>query len=221
MEVNANSCQIAEINDLGIFRHAIVLLIVLTIWKKRTFQPSYFKVLWSLPQSSSLRACCRNQVGLLSVSLLFQGLHCKYPTSTATSPQRSDHSRHLKGRNAHEHNMQSVCLFFLISVTFSETYPASVVCVHLSSHLFYYCQLDLEALSKCSTNIFMKNVSALPGYCIYRLIPLSLPFTKLSHSRNHCMLMHRITVGASSAWNSLFSYRRDSRLMPLSFNTEH
>lgn len=66
-----------------------------------------------------------------------------------------------------------------------------------------------------------KKTSAFPCHCVYRLIPLSLPFTKLSHSRNHCMLMHRITVGASSAWNSLFSCRWDHRLMRFSFNTKH
>lgn len=39
-------------------------------------------------------------------------------------------------------------------------------------------------------------------------VPLSFPLTKLSHSRNHCMLMHRMTGGASSAWNSLFSCKK-------------
>lgn len=43
---------------------------------------------------------------------------------------------------------------------------------------------------------------------LYASVPLSLPFTKFSHSLNHCMLIHRMTVGASSAWNSLFNYRQ-------------
>ncbi len=47
--------------------------------------------------------------------------------------------------------------------------------------------------------------------CLYETVPLSLALTKFSHSLNHCMLIHRMTVGASSAWNSLFNYRRRER----------
>lgn len=52
---------------------------------------------WSLPRSSSLHEGCRGQPGPPSVSLQSQGLRHKYPTSTATSPLRSDHSLHLRG----------------------------------------------------------------------------------------------------------------------------
>lgn len=59
----------------------------------------YLKVLSSLPQSSSLREGCRGQPGPPSVSLQSQGLRHKFPTSTAKSPLRSDHSLHLWWKN--------------------------------------------------------------------------------------------------------------------------
>lgn len=55
----------------------------------------YLKVLSSLPQSSSLHEGCLGQPGPPSVSLQSQGLRHKFPTSTAKSPLRSDHSLHL------------------------------------------------------------------------------------------------------------------------------
>lgn len=36
-------------------------------------------------------------------------------------------------------------------------------------------------------------------------LPMSLPLTKPSHSRNHCMLIQYITTGDSSSWNALLN----------------
>lgn len=67
----------------------------------------------------------------------------------------------------------------------------------------------------------INNLNALLFSSHRRVVPLSLPFTKLSHSLNHCMLMHRITVGASSAWNSLFSYRPEKKRNKCFVNIQH
>lgn len=132
-----------------------------------TFQPFDFKVLWSRPQSSSLRAGCQNQAGSPSVSLLFQGLRRKYPASTATSPRRSDRSRHLE-RSRSPLTQHAARLSLLIPVfTSSETYPASAGCVLLSSRRFCCCRWDPAALSIRSTDNFMtpKNKTHV-HYCV-------------------------------------------------------
>lgn len=170
------------------------------------------KVLWSQPQFSSLRGGCHCLREPPSVSLRSQGHHCKYPVNTATSPLRSAHSLHLRTRHTHKGFENSPCGFFSFPVfaDTSGTYPVWVVIVLLSWHRFCCCQSDQAALRK--NNFNNCNLELKPFYItsvfVYSRahLPLSLPFTKLSHSLNHCMLMHRITVGASSAWNSLLSY---------------
>lgn len=42
-------------------------------------------------------------------------------------------------------------------------------------------------------------------------LPMSLPLTKPSHSRNHCMLIQYITTGDSSSWNALLSYTKNRK----------
>lgn len=89
---------------------------------------------------------------------------------------------------------------------------ALAVYVLLSWLQFYCCRWDRAALGKQTKSIFQRQKDEEYGCTSNRsTVPLSLPFTKLSHSLNHCMLIHRITVGASSAWNSLFSCTREKQ----------
>lgn len=98
------------------------------------------------------------------------------------------------------------CLFFLIStVAFSATYPASVVCVLLSSHLFYYCQWDLEVLSKCSRDIFMMLKKKLKCiivslclqtdtivFALHKALPLSEPLH--ADAQDYCRSLLRLEL---------------------------
>lgn len=171
---------------------------------KKRFQPLSLclKVLWSLPRSSSLREGCRGRPGPPSASLRSQDHPRKYPVSTAMSPLRSDHSLHLMGEGGGIHKKYSLTscnphLHFNVLLNLSCLPCLSCMCPPFITPILL---LSMGPGGSGKTNYReINNLNALLYSSHCRVVPLSLPLTKLSHSLNHCMLMHRITVGASSA----------------------
>lgn len=211
-----NSYQIVGINNFRIFKHAITYKEATILMIYKLFQTERHSNLF-ISKCSGL--CLDFPLSVQAVRIR-QGYclsHCDFRSSAINTQQvlpcllgnltvvctcRVEKKCMLR--------QQAACLVFLISL------KLTLLQLYMSPfhHTYFTIVNRTWSLWENAGQVFLRgsrnHLNALPCHRVYTLIPLSLPFTKLSHSRNHCMLMHRITVGASSAWNSLFSYRWDS-----------
>lgn len=139
-------------------------------------------MLWSLPRFSSLRAGCQSQAGLPSVSLLFQVLRHKYPTSTAMSPRKSDHSLHLQGGKEKHVNTTGGLFGFphFLKLTLLQLYMSSF------HHTYFTIVNRTWRLWGNAAQVFLRNhLNALPChlclhtntivFALHKALPLSEP----------------------------------------------